>query len=308
MGAAKFLSGMVEAGYADNTVAVVNTGDDTSLYGLRICPDLDTIAYTLSGRVDRETGWGLAGETYHAREELRRLGDDAWFTLGDRDIGTHMYRTKRLAEGATLTEITAEITAGVPVKLLPMTNDIVATRVTVELPRKDRPPEVVELDFQEYFVKHRHAPRVMRIGYHGVGQAAPTPEVVTALTDADLIVIAPSNPLLSIWPILSLPGLSQLVASRRDRVVAITPIIAGKAVKGPLDAILDSLMRQSDVTTIANLYAPYASTLVIDTADAGKTADVVAAGIAPLVARTLMDGVDAAANLARVVLKAQQWS
>ncbi len=307
VGAAKFLSGVVAAGAGEETAAVVNTGDDTSLYGLRICPDLDTITYTLSGRVNQQAGWGLAGETYGARQELQRLGDEAWFTLGDRDIGTHMYRTRRLAEGATLTQVTAEIAIGIPVALLPMTDGSVATRVTVELPRDGQPHEVVEIDFQEYFVKYRHAPRVVRIGYRGADRAEPTPEVVEALGAAELIVIAPSNPLLSIWPILSLPGLAELVASRRDRVVAVTPIIAGKAVKGPLEAILDSLMHQSDVATIASLYAPYASTLVIDTADAGRSAEVAAAGIEPLVTSTLMTGTRAAADLAGVVLEAL-WS
>jgi LPPG:FO 2-phospho-L-lactate transferase len=299
VGAARMLRGLVAAEPSEPVTAVVNTGDDTRLHGLHISPDLDTVTYTLAGAINPETGWGLAGETWQAMGELRAYqgGRLAWFNLGDRDLGTHLYRTSRLTEGATLSEVTAEVAARweIPVRLLPMTDDRVATRVTLAA-------DGTEVGFQEYFVGLHHDVAVSSLRYAGVEAARPAPGVLEAIAGADRLVVCPSNPVLSIGPVLAVPGIAEAVAARRGEVVAVSPIIAGRAVKGPADRLLGELGHDPSVVGVARLWAPYAATLVVDTADADLAPAVEAEGMACVVAPTVMHGPAEAAALGRVVL------
>lgn len=306
VGAARLLAGLIQVHPPADLVAVVNVGDDLVLHGLAISPDLDTITYTLAGQIDPERGWGLTGESWQAMETLRRYGDGqrAWFGLGDRDLGTHLYRTARLAEGAALHEVTAEITAGwdLGLQLLPVTDDPLKTVFTVD--EVDAERVGAELSFQEYFVAHHHEVTVSGIRFVGADRARPAPGVLTAIAEADLVVIAPSNPLISIDPVLAVPGVREAVAARRDAVVAVSPIVAGAAVKGPADRLLRELGYESSVVGVARHYAPLAGTLVIDTADAGRAADVEGSGLRCVVAPTIMTGPPEAAALGRTVLAA----
>jgi LPPG:FO 2-phospho-L-lactate transferase len=304
VGAARMLRGLVAVTDPADITAVVNTGDDTIMHGLYVSPDLDTVTYTLAGVINPETGWGLTGETWAAMDEVRaysggRLG---WFNLGDRDLGTHLFRTSRLAEGATLSEVTAEISArwGVAVRILPMSDDRVETRVVVV----EEDGTGREVGFQEYFVGRRHQVPVQAVHLSGVEVAEAANGVVGAIGAADRIVICPSNPIVSIGPVLATGGIGAAVAARRERAVAVSPIIAGKALKGPADRMLAELGHEASVVGVARLWAPYAATLVIDEADAPLADAVAAAGMRPLVAPTVMTGPAEATALARVVLDA----
>jgi LPPG:FO 2-phospho-L-lactate transferase len=304
VGAARMLRGLGAVVDPASITAVVNTGDDTILHGLHISPDLDTVTYTLAGVINPGTGWGLSGETWAAMEELRaysggRLG---WFNLGDRDLGTHLYRTARLGEGATLSEVSAEIAArwGVSVRILPMSDSRIETRVVIAEPGLG----AREVGFQEYFVGRRHNVPVQKIRLAGIQAAGAAPGVEEAIAGAERLVICPSNPIVSIGPVLQTPGIGAAVARRRDRVVAVSPIIAGKALKGPADRMLTELGHEASVVGVARLWAPYAAALVIDEADSALAGAVARAGMRPVVAPTVMTGPAEAAALARVVLDA----
>ncbi|MHB8594768.1 MAG: 2-phospho-L-lactate transferase, partial [Acidimicrobiales bacterium] len=298
VGAARLLRGLVRVVRRDEITAVVNTGDDTSLHGLHISPDLDTVAYTLAGRNDDERGWGLAGETWAVMEALEELGGESWFRLGDRDLATHLYRTQRLSEGASLSAVTKELARalGVGVRLLPMSDDPVRTRL--RLTGKG------EVAFQEYFVRLHHEVPVEAVRFEGAEAAVAAPGVIEAIEQAEVVVVCPSNPVLSIGPILAVPGIADVLAGRRDHVVAVSPIIAGAALKGPADRLLVELGEEASVVGVARRYTAVAGTLVIDEADARRAADVEKLGIRCVVAPIIMDGVKRAAELARVVLEA----
>jgi LPPG:FO 2-phospho-L-lactate transferase len=300
VGAARFLTGLVQVVPARHVTAVVNVADDLEVHGLHVSPDLDTVTYTLAGAIDRDRGWGLADETWHAMEGLARYGAPTWFNLGDRDLATHLQRTRRLGEGADLATVTGELAGAweVEVRLLPVTLDPVRTRVT--LPDEDG----LEVGFQEYFVRRRHAVPVSGVRFDGVERARPTPGVLEAIADADRIVIAPSNPIVSIGPVVAVPGVGDAVGARRDHVVAVSPIVAGAALKGPADRLLTELGHEASVVGVARIYAPLAATLVIDEADAGLADDVAAEGVRAVVAPTIMAGPAESAALARVVLEA----
>lgn len=308
VGAARLLAGLIQVHPPEDLVAVVNVGDDLVLHGLAISPDLDTITYTLAGEIDPERGWGLVGESWQAMETLGRYGNGqrAWFGLGDRDLGTHLYRTARLAEGAALHEVTAEITAGwdLGLRLLPVTDDPLHTVFTVA--EVDAGRVGTELSFQEYFVGHHHGVTVSGIRFAGADQARPAPGVLDAIAEADIVVIAPSNPLISIDPVLAVPGIREAVTARREDVVAVSPIVADAAIKGPADRLLRELGHESSVVGVARRYALLAGTLVIDSADAGRAAEVEAAGLRCVVAPTIMTGPPEAAALGRTVLTAGQ--
>ncbi len=307
VGAARYLTGLVRVVPPGEVTAIVNTADDVTLHGLRVCPDLDTVAYTLAGLVNPEAGWGLAGESWTVMGALERFAGVAppgsqaattWFRLGDRDLATHLYRAGRLAEGADLATVTAEIARalGVGVRLLPMTGDPVETRVGVA--------GEGEVGFQDYFVRRRHAVPVTGVRFAGVESARPAAGVLEAVAGAGVVVIAPSNPIVSIGPILGVPGVRDALRARRRSVVAVSPIVAGAALKGPADRMLAELGHEPSVVGVARLYAEVAGTLVVDTADAGRAGEVEAAGVACVVAPTVMHGPDEAAALARATLAA----
>ncbi len=298
VGAARLLRGMVEVVAPSEITAVVNTGDDTVLHGLHISPDLDTVMYTLADAINPEAGWGLAGETWRVMESLDRLGGVTWFNLGDRDLATHCYRTQRLQEGAPLGQVTAELARsfGVAVRLLPVTDDPLRTRVQVV----DGP----EIGFQEYFVRLRHDVPVARVRFEGAEAARPGPGVLDAVDGAATVVVCPSNPVVSIGPLMSVAGVLEHVSPRRDRVVGVSPIIAGAALKGPADRLLREMGFESSVVGVARWYAPWMGTLVVDEADAGLSGAVEAEGVRCVVAPTVMSTVERAAALARTVLDA----
>jgi LPPG:FO 2-phospho-L-lactate transferase len=303
VGAARLLRGLVQVTPNDKLTAIVNVGDDIDLHGLHISPDLDTVTYTLAGAINPETGWGLVDETWNAMDSLGRYGGVTWFGLGDRDIGTHLYRTQRLAEGATLTEVTREIARAWDLELhvVPVTDDHLRTFVTVAGEGIDRAEEI---GFQEYFVHRRHSVPVQGIRFEGAEQSTPAPGVLEAIIDADVVVIAPSNPIVSIGPLFSVPGVRDAVVARRNHAVVVSPIIAGAALKGPADRLLTELGYESSVVGVANFYKAVASTLIIDEADATLAPAVEDAGMRCVVAPTVMHDAVAAAELGRVVLGA----
>ncbi len=298
VGGSRMLRALTGVVPPERVTAVVNTGDDVVLHGLHVSPDLDTVVYTLGGAANPETGWGRAGETWEAMGELRALsaGRLAWFNLGDRDLGTHLYRTSRLGEGAGLSEVTAEIARrwGVATRVLPMSDDRVETRVGLAGGR--------EVGFQEYFVGLRHEVEVEQVRFDGVEAARPAPGVLEAIAGADLVVVCPSNPVVSVAPVLAVPGVGDAVADRRERVVAVSPIVAGAALRGPADRLLTELGNEASAVGVARLWAPFAGTLVVDVADAGLAAEVEAAGMRCVVAPSIMSGPAESAALARVVL------
>ncbi|HEY7627072.1 MAG TPA: 2-phospho-L-lactate transferase [Ilumatobacteraceae bacterium] len=307
VGAARFLTALSAVADPSATVAIVNTGDDTVLHGLAISPDLDTVTYTLAEAIDRERGWGLAGETWTAMEALQRYsavrpdGSAAaptWFNLGDRDLATHFYRTARLAEGATLSEVTAEIATAWDVRhrLVPMSNQTVATRVTLSGGE--------EVSFQEYFVKLHHDVDVRSIRFEGAARAALAPGLADVLANADCIVIAPSNPLVSIGPIRALPGVDDLLARRRSSVVAVSPIVGGAALKGPADRMMRELGHEASVVGVARIYTAVAATLVIDPVDSWAVEAIEQHGMRAVVTPSVMSSPEVGAALAAATLRA----
>jgi LPPG:FO 2-phospho-L-lactate transferase len=300
VGAARLLAGMVLAVPPGEVTAVVNVGDDMVLHGLAISPDLDTVVYTVAGAIDPERGWGLRNESWQAMATLERYGGATWFSLGDRDLGTHLYRTQRLADGAPLSVVSGEIARawGLGLRVLPVTDDPVRTMLTLagESGAGD------EVSFQDYFVARRHAVPVASVRFAGADAARPTPGVVDALAGADTVVVAPSNPIVSIAPVLAVPGVREAVTARRDDVVAISPLVGGRALKGPADRLLRELGHDDSVVGIARLYAPFAGTLVIDAADAAHADAVRAAGLRCVVTDTIMRDPEAASALCEVAL------
>ena len=305
VGAARFLRGLQRVVDPASITAIVNTGDDTVMHGLSVSPDVDTVTYTLADAIDPERGWGLRAETWRAMESLDRFAavrpggsraGERWFNLGDTDLATHFYRTARLAEGATLAEVTDEIRRafGVGVRIVPMSNDPVSTFVHLA--------EGGTVSFQEYFVKLRHDVAVSRIELRGIASARFVDE--SLLTDAEAVVIAPSNPIVSIGPLRAVGGVDALLAARRESVVAVSPIVAGAALKGPADRMLTELGMEPSVVGVARLYAPVCGTLVIDEQDAHLRARVEECGVRCAVTDTIMSKPGVGEELARVVLGA----
>ncbi|HEX6868412.1 MAG TPA: 2-phospho-L-lactate transferase, partial [Candidatus Limnocylindrales bacterium] len=260
-GGAKLADGLQAVLPAGDLTVIVNTGDDTERHGLLVMPDHDAVMYMLAGRFDHDRGWGLAGESWTVMDGLAEYGEEAWFRLGDRDFATHIARTARIHEGRTLTAAVRSLqdALGIPTAILPMADEPVRTQVRVD---------EGWLDFQEYFVHRHQAPEVREIRYGGIDAARPTAEVEAALAEAEVIVIGPSNPLVSIGPILAVPGVRELLAARRASVVAVSPIVGGRALKGPADRLLVELGSEASVAGVARAYAPVCGTLVIDEQDA----------------------------------------
>jgi LPPG:FO 2-phospho-L-lactate transferase len=306
------LAGLMQVVAHAELTAIVNVGDDLELHGLRICPDLDTVTYTLAGEINPETGWGLVDESWQARAMLEQYGGVSWFGLGDRDLGTHMFRTQRLSEGASLVEVTAEITRawGLDVRLIPATCDRLRTTVTLAEDDRDSPDSLglsagSEISFQEYFVQRHHNVPVSAVRFEGAETTSPSPGVLDAIASAATIVLAPSNPMVSIAPLLAVPGIRDAVVARREQVVAVSPIIAGAALKGPADRLMLELGHEPSVVGVARLYRDLAATLVIDDADADSAPAIEAEGMRCIVAPTIMSSPERSAALARVVLGAR---
>ena len=302
VGAARFLCGLVDVVDPASVTAVVNTGDDDEFHGLWVCPDLDSVTYALAGANNPETGWGLAGETFDTIDALDRYGLPTWFRLGDRDLATHLYRSERRRAGVPLSVITAEIARawGVASRLVPMTDDRVATRITVR--GDDGAP--TELAMQEWFVREHAEPPVLAVHFAGADAARPAPGVLAALAAADAILICPSNPVISIGPVLAVPGIRAALAARRDRVVAVSPIVGGRPVKGPADRLMAPLDIEVSSVGVARAYRDVCATMVIDRVDAADRARIEALGVRVVVTDTLMRDARVAAALARDTLAA----
>ncbi|HWD95210.1 MAG TPA: 2-phospho-L-lactate transferase [Acidimicrobiales bacterium] len=294
VGAARLLRALSDVVDPHELVAVVNVGDDLVLHGLTICPDLDTITYTLAGLNNDELGWGLHGESWRVMEELERLGGEAWFRLGDRDLATHLYRSERLRQGATKTQVTHELSAHhqLAVTLLPVTDDPLATEFLTPEGR---------LTFQDYFVRRHHDVVVSEIEVVGAAASSLSAEARDAITRATRIVIAPSNPLISIDPILRVPGVRELIRQRQSDVIAVSPLINGQALKGPADRLMRELGHESTVLGVADFYEGLVGTWVIDEADRALADDLRTRGVNVEVTTTIMADPDNARRLAKVV-------
>jgi LPPG:FO 2-phospho-L-lactate transferase len=296
VGGAKLSAGLQDALPAGDFTVVVNTADDFDLWGLRICPDLDTVMYTLADLANPETGWGVAGESFGALGMLARYGEDTWFRLGDKDLATHVLRTARLRAGERLTRITADLAGalGVSGVILPMCDEPVATVL-------DTPDG--SLEFQEYFVRRRQRDEVLGIDLRGIEDARPTDAVLEALAAADLVVFCPSNPVVSIGPILAVPGMREALAASRAPKIAISPIVGGRALKGPADRMLASLGHEVSATGVARMYGGLVEGMVVDRADEAERSEIEALGMRVLATDAIMRDAPDRARLAREVLE-----
>ena len=294
VGGARFLRGLLGVVSPGNVSIIGNVADDLEVLGLRVSPDLDSILYTLTGLSDDERGWGRAGETWQALETVARLGGESWFRLGDLDIGLHLVRTQLLREGAPLSEVTERLAhaLGLEAALLPSTDD--PLRTFLETPAGTFP-------FQTWFVGRGHRDDVDAVHYAGAPDAVPAPGVLAALAEADVILIAPSNPYVSIGPILAVAGIREALERRTAPCVAVSPLIGGRAVKGPADRMLARLAGGTTPAHVASCYAGLIDALVVDEADAPAT---LPAGVRPVVTRTLMTDLDASRRLAAAALDA----
>ena len=301
VGAARFLRGLTRVVDPEDVTVVVNVGDDIELHGLRICPDLDSITYWLTGLVHPEQQWGRADERFTVREELERLGHDQWFTLGDRDLALHLHRTAMLRAGVPLSEVTADVTRrhGIAMRLVPVSDDRIETRIHTTDGR--------DLHFQRWWVGERAASDVARVEFRGAETALPAPGVVEAILDADVVVIAPSNPVVSVAPITAVPAVAAALATTPARVVGVSPIIGGRVVRGMAHRLLPAVGADVDAASVARWYGArrdggLLDAWVLDTADAEALATVQELGMASTVTDTLLDDVEVAARLAATVL------
>jgi LPPG:FO 2-phospho-L-lactate transferase len=300
VGGAKLLQGIDGAAPVGAVTAIVNTADDFELYGLRISPDIDTVMYTLAGLANPATGWGIAGDTRATLDAIARYGEDPWFLLGDQDFATHILRTHWLREGGSLTDVTLRLAAalGIGMPILPMSDDRVATEVRTE---------AGWLDFQEYFVARRHADDVVDVRFDGIEAARPTAHVLDAIAGADLIVFCPSNPVVSIGPILAVPGVRDAIAAAGAPVVAVSPIIGGRALKGPADRMLAAKGIEVSPLGVARCYEGLIDGILIDAEDEALAEPIHETGIQVEVRNTIMGDRDDRVRLARELLE-MGWS
>lgn len=296
-GAAKLLRGLSRIVDPRDLTVIVNTGDDAEIWGLHISPDLDTVSYTLGGVIDEQKGWGLTGETFHALDQIARFGEPVWFNLGDRDLATHLHRTRLLREGRTLTDVTRSIAAalGVVATVLPMSDQPVRTRLLG--------PDGW-LTFQEYFVREKAQVEARAVDYVGAAAAAPAPGVVEAIAAADAVLVCPSNPITSVGPILAVPGLVEALGATSATVVAVSPIVGGAAVSGPAGRLMASAGLPVSAAGVARAYAAWLDRLVYDEQDRALAGEIRALGVAPVPAPTMMSSREAEIALARHVLSA----
>jgi LPPG:FO 2-phospho-L-lactate transferase len=295
VGAARFLEGLVRVVDPETVTAIVNVADDAEFHGLRVSPDIDTVLYTLAGLVDPNQGWGMRDDTHVVQAALARLGRDTWFQLGDRDLATHIHRTALLREGVPLTEVTARLarSLGVRAGILPSSDGPQATMVRTD---------GGWLPFQEYFVHRRQQDTVHEVRFDG--GAMPAPGVIDAIDAARVVLLAPSNPIVSIGPILALAGVRAALARTSAPIVAISPIVGGEALKGPAGAMLASLGHEVSPVGVARLYADFLDVMVLDECDAALTRRVESAGPRAVVAPTIMRDLAAKEQLARAVIDA----
>jgi LPPG:FO 2-phospho-L-lactate transferase len=296
VGAARFLRGLVRIVEPSEITVIGNVGDDLTVHGLHVSPDLDTITYTLAGAVHPEQGWGRTDESFRVAEELERYGRPTWFTLGDRDLATHLTRTGRLREGAALSTVTAEITGAwnLGIRLIPVTDDPVATRV--------RTTDGRDIHFQEYWVRERAQAEVAEVYLDGATDARPAPGVLETIQSAEAVLVCPSNPVVSIGTILEVPGVRDAVHETPAPVVGVSPIIGGTVVRGMADRLLPSVGAEVSAAGVARLYADWLDGWVIDDVDTPSAPEIESLGIAVAVTQTMMDDLETAGDLARTVV------
>jgi len=296
IGAAKFLLGLAAVMPAEDLTIIANTGDDIELYGLRISPDIDTVIYTLAGVINEATGWGLAGDSFQCLEWMARYGEPRWFNLGDRDLATHIFRTNQLRQGRTLAEVTDHLRGalGVASSILPMTDAYTPTRVVTD---------EGEMHFQQYFVGRHCEPRVKALRFDNIEAAQPAPGVLAAISEADAIIICPSNPFISIGPILAVPGIRDALQTTPASIAAITPIIAGRALKGPAADMLRDLGYEVSARAVAAMYQDFCDLFVLDSSDAALRPQIEALGLRVVVTDTIMQTLADKQRLARDVLE-----
>ena len=298
VGAARFLTGLTRLVNNEDLSVIVNTGDDIELFGLHVSPDIDIVTYTLAGIVDEEKGWGVREDTFQCLEMLKKRGMDTWFNLGDKDLATHIYRTDRLNQGATLSEITKEVcrSLGLKVQILPMTNDKFETRVRT----RDG-----SIHFEEYFVRKQWRDEVLGIEFVGSEMWKPCPGVLEAIMDAEMVVVCPSNPVVSISTILAVEGVRDALKRTNARVVGVSPIVEGLPIKGPADKMLRFLGIEVSAFGVAKFYSDFLDTFIIDTKDASEKSRIEKLGLNVKVTNTVMKNLEDKVALAKVVLESK---
>jgi LPPG:FO 2-phospho-L-lactate transferase len=295
IGAARFLSGLIKLVDEKDLSVIVNTGDDIELFGLHISPDLDIVMYTLAGIVDNKKGWGLSQETFHCLNALKKMGD-AWFALGDKDLATHLFRTSLLQKGCTLTEATAKLcdVFGINVALFPMTDDKFETRILTP---------IGSIHFEEYLVKRGSRDEVLGVEYVGVENARPSAAVLDLINNSELVIICPSNPIVSIGTILAVNGVRDALRNTNARKVAISPIVSGVPIKGPAGRLMRGLGLEVSAYSVAKLYSDFLDTFILDKLDASEKGRIEKLGIEVKVVNTIMRNLDGKVQLARTVLE-----
>jgi LPPG:FO 2-phospho-L-lactate transferase len=297
VGAARFLQGLAQVVPQERLTVIGNTGDDRDFYGLRVSPDLDIVMYTLAGIVDETHGWGIRGDTYNTMQQLTAYGNEDWFMLGDRDLATHIHRTKLLRQGKTLSEVTEELrrSFGLGLRMLPMSDQPVQTHIKTP---------VGLLHFQEYMVQRRCADEVQDVVFIGASEAKPAPGVIDAIKEAEAILLAPSNPIVSIGSILSVPGIHDALHEASGMIVAVSPIVGGSPIKGPADKLMRGLGMEVSPVGVARCYRDFLDVMVIDELDSHLLGAIEDLGIPAVATNTIMRDTQAKAALARVVLEA----
>lgn len=297
VGAARFLTGLTQIVNQEDLSVIVNTGDDIELFGLYISPDVDIVTYTLAGIVDEAKGWGIKDDTFQCLTMLKSLGADTWFNLGDKDLATHIYRTNRLKQGALFSQIAAEVghSLGLKVKILPMSNDRFETRINTP---------TGSIHFEEYFVKRQFRDEFLGVEFVGQASAKPSPGVLEAISDAELVIVCPSNPIVSVGTILSIAGVRAALQRTDAKVVAVSPIVAGATIKGPADKMLRGLGVEVSAFGVAQLYVDFLDAMIIDTKDAVLKERIEKLGIGVTVTNTVMKTLEDKVALAKAVLDA----
>jgi LPPG:FO 2-phospho-L-lactate transferase len=296
VGAARFLTGLVQLVNGKDLSIIVNTGDDIELFGLHISPDIDIVTYTLAGIVNEEKGWGIGGDTFHCLETLKIFNREAWFNLGDKDLATHLFRTKLLKNGLKLSDVTAQISRalGLKVTILPMTDDKFETRILTEMG---------SVHFQEYLVKRAAKDEVLGVEFIGAKSANPAPGVVESIMEAQMVIICPSNPVVSIGTILAVNSVRDAIRRTDAKKVAVSPIIAGAPVKGPTDKLLRGLGFEVSAYSVAKLYSDFLDTFILDAVDSAEKEKIEKLGIEVKVTNTIMKSLQDKIELARTVLE-----
>lgn len=299
VGAARFLQGLVKVVPPEEVTVIVNTGDDIELYGLHISPDIDIITYSLAGIVDEEKGWGIRGDTFNCLDVLSKYGHETWFKLGDRDLATHIQRTILLKNGLTLSEVTAKICQrlGVKSRILPMTNDRFETKIVTEKGT---------VHFQEYLVKRGAQDQVKGVLFDGAEKAKPAQSVLESISNADAVIICPSNPLVSIGTILAVEGVKEALGQTEAKVVVVSPIVGGRPIKGPADKLMRGLGLEASAYSVAELYREFLDVFIIDKVDRRETKRIEGLGIKVVATDTVMKNLKAKVHLAQAALKAVQ--